>query len=302
MTFGLQQQSIAALATASSGWMQSHPSRLHPTSDTVVTSLLQSSIVPFAPSSSFTALAASPSDLKDCTQAAISFFTSIRVPASLIGGNALSAFFGLKDRAANPKNETSRITLVVLFIYQSLSLASLLMSFNTIVTATNASNSLMVASDNQMARSAYDFLMREMPYEYVSVRWGFYGSIFSFLGAVVCRALLDFKLLRRERWRSVLLVLFSIGGLSSNMLHMVNNSIAHTEYNNFWTLTKKLFSLYCARPKGIIFVTSMISYIGAFITFLTLVPRMYNYTSKRTSDKSVSPVIPLNLQDTDDDK
>ncbi|KAL3915899.1 MAG: hypothetical protein SGARI_008082 [Bacillariaceae sp.] len=154
----------------------------------------------------------------------------------------------------------------------------------------------MVATDNQLAKSAYDFLMREMPYEY----WGFYGSIFSFLGSVACRALLDFKLLRRDIWRSLLMVLFSMGGLSSNMLHMVNASIAHTEHYNFWTLSKKLFSLYCARPNGPVFVTSMISYIGAFVTFLTLVPRMYNYTSKNTSDKTVSPVIPLNLLDTED--
>jgi hypothetical protein len=292
MAFGLQQ-SIVSLVTTSSVSLHNH--HLHPASR-ALTSLVQSGPSSFAS----TCLGASPSNLIDCSQAAINFFTSIRVPASLIGGNALSAFFELKDRTANPRKETSRITLVVLFAYQSLSLACLLMSFNTIVTATNASNSLMVANDNRMAKSAYDFLMREMPYEYVSVKCGFYGSIFSCLGAVACRALLDFKLLRKDRWRSVLMVLFSMGGLSSNMLHMVNASIAHTEYSNFWTLSLKLFQLFCDRPKGPVFITSVISYVGALITFLTLVPRMYHYTDKRDKEKSVAPVIPLNMLDTVD--
>jgi hypothetical protein len=237
-------------------------------------------------------LAANPQDLADYSQTAINFFTSIRIPASLIAGNALGAFFVINNRTQAPEKETSKLSIFIVFLHQAFSLSSLLLSFNTIVTTTNAANTLMVRSDISMAHSAYEFFMREMAYEFLTTKWGFYCSIFCFLGSVACRALLDFNLLKKNRIRSALMVLFSMGGLTSNMLHMVNVSISHTEYCNFWAMTMGVLKLFWERicqTKGLVLVSSMICYIAAFITFLTLIPRMYHYTDKKESDMVIGP-------------
>ncbi|KAG7344504.1 hypothetical protein IV203_022512 [Nitzschia inconspicua] len=288
MVFGLQQ-SFVSFATSFG--------RYHHYLDTP-SSVFQSSVTPlgrpWSPGNddSLFAMAASPSDFADYSQAAVSFFTSIRVPASLIAGNAITAFFVLTKRTQAPENESSKLSIFVLFLYQALSMASLLLSFNTIVTTTNAANSLMVRPQNPMAHSAYEFLMREMPYEFLSTKWAFYSSIFCFLGSVACRALLDFNLLKRKRIRSALMVLFSMGGLTSNMLHMVNASVSHTEYCNFWAMTVGVMQLFWERickKKGLVLVSSLMWNVAAFITFLSLIPRMFHYTDIKESDMMIAP-------------
>lgn len=297
MTFGLQHTVVSFVSTAaSSSWRigdVSVSSLLSSPLRPPETSLLLSPAIPSPDQPSCLVLAAHPSDLADYSEMAITFFTDIRLPASLIAGFGLSAFFVLSQRTAAPEKESSRLSIFVLFLHQAFSLSSLLLSFNTIVTTTNAANRLMVRSTNRLAHSTYDFLMREMPYEFLSTNWGFYSSIFCFLGSVACRAMLDFNLLKRNRVRSALMVLFSMGGLTSNMLNMVNISIAHTEYCNFWLMTVGVMKLFweriCQKKGGMVLMSAMIWNVAAFVTFLTLIPRMYHYTDNKESDMMIGP-------------
>lgn len=166
-----------------------------------------------------TALFVKPA-LSDFTQEAIGFFTSIRIPAALIAGSSLGALFVMIQRANRPDQENSRRNLIAVFFYHALSLLSLLLSLNVIVTATSASNTMLIATCNPLAESAYNVLIGEMKFEYLTTRWSFYASLICFLKAVLLRTLLEFDLLRRKRLRPALVVVFSVTTFVAHILHV----------------------------------------------------------------------------------
>ena len=135
----------------------------------------------------------------------------------------------------DPEQTNSKRRATVLFAYHALALVSLLLSLNVIVVATSASNTLLIGTHNPMATSAYEFLKREIQYEYIMTRWSFYASIICFLKAVGCRALIEFNLMRKERIRSALLVVFSMSTLIAHVLHIVNDCLY--TYPNFFCMT-----------------------------------------------------------------
>ena len=163
---------------------------------------------------------------------AVTFFTSTRIPAALIAGNSLFSLFSMSKqmRQSNDEKKNSDIKFnkprfLALFLYHGLTLASLMLSLNVVVVSTAASNSLITGSYNPMATSAFEFLKREMAYEYYMVKWSFYVSILCFLQSTLCRALVEFDLLQREKWKGALLISLSINALSTNVLHSVNTSL-----------------------------------------------------------------------------
>jgi hypothetical protein len=184
---------------------------------------------------SSTCLAMAGPKLEDYSVEAIQFFTSIRVPSALVAGSSLGAFFIMTNRMSKPEQEKSKGQLAVMFLYHLFSLASLLLSLSVIVTSTSASNVLLISDINPMASSAYELLMREVKYEYLTTRWSFYAAIICFLKAVAFRALIEFNLMRKDRIRSALLVSFSMTGLISHVLHMVNDCLY--TYPNFFQMT-----------------------------------------------------------------
>lgn len=169
-----------------------------------------------------TSLYANPLALMDHSKEAIQFFGSIRIPAALIAGSSLGALFVMIDRGSRPEREKSKRELAVLFLYHFLSMVALVLSLNVIVTATSASNTMLIGTyyNSVAAESTYDFLMREIPFEYLSTRWSFYTALLCFLKAVMCRALLEFDILRKERIRSAFLVVSSMTGFASHVLHV----------------------------------------------------------------------------------
>jgi hypothetical protein len=173
--------------------------------------------------------------LSNYSSIAVQYFTSTRVPAALIAGSSLGALFIMVKKTKDPEQRNSKLRLSILFLYHFLSLASLCLSLNVIVTATTASNSLLIGEHNPMAASALEFLRREVDYEYLMTKWCFYVSIVCFLNAVACRALIEFDFLRKERIRSACLVVFSILALVGHVLHLVNDSLYL--YPNLWLMT-----------------------------------------------------------------
>lgn len=179
----------------------------------------------------------SASVLADHSGAAMKFFTSIRIPSALIAGSSLGALF-IMVKAVNSRAEQekeSRLRKSLLFVYHALSLTSLLLSLNVIVVATSAFNTLLIGNLDPMATSPYEFLRREFFYEYVMTRWSFFTAIICFTKAVGCRALLEFDLLRKERIRPAMLVIFSMTALVAHIFHIVND-VLYT-YPNFWLMT-----------------------------------------------------------------
>lgn len=174
--------------------------------------------------------------LVDYSKEAIQFFTSIRIPAALIAGSSLGALFVMIDRGSRPEREKSKRELVVLFFYYFLAMISLVLSLNVIVTATSASNTMLIGGYNQGTASPYEFLMREVHFEFILTRWSFYTALLCFLKAITCRALLEFDILHKNRVRSALLVVTSMTGFAAHVLHIVNDCLY--SYPNLFEMTK----------------------------------------------------------------
>lgn len=176
--------------------------------------------------------------LVDYTGAAISYFDSIRTPSALIAGSALAALFSLASEArkgGENQRLQSKLENNVLLSYHILALLSFLLSLNVVVTATASSNLLILGEVNGKATSLYNFLMREMEYDFVLTCWSFFAGMFSFLGCIVSRALIEFDLLKKERFRSALMVVVSISTLFFQLLSFTNQRlVSHT---NMLTMT-----------------------------------------------------------------
>jgi hypothetical protein len=210
-----------AIAFIGSKPMQSAPGML---TSVPMTGLRTTSLLPFIQRSTSTSL--NLTGMADYTSTAISFFTSIRVPAALIAGSSLAALFTLADQARLGKEgATSRRQGFVLLAYHIFALFALVLSLNVVVTATATSNFLLLGTKNPMAASAYQFLKREVEYEFALTRVSFHTGMFSFLGCIACRALLEFDLLKKERLRSALLVIFTMSSLFFHLFSFVNQRL-----------------------------------------------------------------------------
>lgn len=180
--------------------------------------------------------------LTDYSDAARTYFDSIRTPAALIAGSAFAAVFVLADRTkAGESNQRSRLENQVLLVYLIFSLVALLLSLNVVITATATSNVLMIQK-TAMAESVIDLLSREFEYEYLLTRWSFFISMFSFLGSITSRCLLEFNLLSRKRITSALLVLSLNGSLMLHLISFVNQRLSNCP--NLFAMTTQVVKLY----------------------------------------------------------
>lgn len=181
----------------------------------------------------------------DCSDAARSYFDSIRTPAALIAGSAFAALFVLADRTkATESTKRSRIENNCLLVYLIFSLVALLLSLNVVITATATGNLIMLGSSGKtmMAESVFDLLVRDFEYEYLLTRWSFFTSMFSFLGSIMSRCLLEFNLLSKKRILSALLVLALNGSLGLHLLSFVNQRL--TNCPNMFAMTAQVARMY----------------------------------------------------------
>lgn len=173
---------------------------------------------------------------------ASSYFTSIRIPAALIAGSSLAAFFSLVDQAGEGSRKTSRADAIALSVFHGLAMIALMLSLNVIIIATATAHLLLLGTTEPMATSGYAFLQRNCEYEFLLTRWSFFMSLFSFLGCVAARALVEFRLLRRKRVRSAIVVSSSIGALIFHLVSFVNRRV--TLRGNMGKMTIDLLKLY----------------------------------------------------------
>jgi hypothetical protein len=223
----------------------------------------------------------------DYTSTAINYFSSVRVPASMITGAALSVFFSLasKSRDSEAKNR-SQIETFVLIIYHMLTLTSLLLSLNTIVTSTAAAASLMFGVENPIATNAFELMKREFEFEFLMTRWSFYVSLFALLGAIATRALIEFDLLQPDRTRSAVLVISAFAGLLFHLLSFVNERIFY--YNNMTEMTWDVLSMWYTRSiagGGVCELASIGCFICSVVAGISLFFRAGKFSSSGDESK-----------------
>jgi len=225
----------------------------------------------------------------DYTNTAISYFTSIRIPAALIAGSSLAALFTLTDRISDDKmQERSRIETIVLIAYHILALASLLLSLNVVVTSTASANSILLAPQNPLAANAYEFLMRDFEFEFLVTRWSFFSSLFSFLGSLGGRCLVEFDLLCKRRVRSALLILFSVSALFFHLLSFVNSRLF--TYPDMGAMTWAVFRMWWKRSiEGYTSpaeLASLVSFFGA----ICMTVLVFKRSALFSRDENIPPV------------
>jgi len=207
-----------------------------------------------------TQLSAAPvPPMQDYSSAAVAFFTSIRVPSALVAGSQLGSLFSLV-RLLNASNNTSgddnkkrhqsqnttRDWLIRL--YHLFSLTALVLSINAIVTATAAATKLLMGSHDGVAESAYQFINRELRYEFILTRWSFLTSLLSFLAGITIRALLEFNLLDEKRRKAAVVVASSMAGLFCHLLSFVNSTLISAP--NLFVMTLQVVKLMVANAFG----------------------------------------------------
>ena len=189
---------------------------------------------------SLSALYEGAGNLMDYSGVAISFFTSIRIPAALIAGSSLATMFTDPDVV---KEKASPMQNRILVLYHLAAFVSFLLSINVIITATTTSTRLLLGMKNPVARSAYELLRREVDMEFVSTRWSFFMSIFWFLASVTGRLLVEFKLLERRRFRMACMLTSAVLSLMFHLLSLANRALK--SWPNMgamtWDLTKQLW-------------------------------------------------------------
>jgi hypothetical protein len=205
------------MSTASSGLASTASS---PLGRAIVSSVVSMGLFKKAAASVAVAVAA------DYSSTAIGYFDSMRVPAALIAGSSIAELFTQADKTKDREvNKRTQIESIVLIIYHSLALSSLLLSLNVVVVSTSTANSILFDCKNPMATSVFALIKREYLFEFQLSRLSFFVGLFSFLASVATRALLEFELLRRRRLSSALFVLSSFGALFFHLLAFVNSRL-----------------------------------------------------------------------------
>lgn len=169
-------------------------------------------------------LAAAPVML-DFSAEALGFFNGVRIPAALIAGSSLGAVFSLVSLANKSRRELPRVDVILLRLYHVFAMASLILSLNVVVMSTVASTTLLLDHHDTMALSAYQFLNREMRYEFVITRWSFLVSILCFLVGITNRTLLEFNLLKKPRRRFGICLILMMTSLLTHLVSFINETL-----------------------------------------------------------------------------
>jgi len=187
-------------------------------------SVLPTSMDGMAVSSSVLSMSAT-TQLIDFSAEALGFFNDVRIPSALIAGSSLGAVFSLVALANKSRRELPRVDVIILRLYHIFAMASLVLSLNVVVMSTVASTTLLLDHHDTLALSAYQFLNREMRYEFVITRWSFLMSILCFLVGITNRALLEFNLLKPPRRRFGICLILCMTSLLAHLVSFINETL-----------------------------------------------------------------------------
>ena len=183
-----------------------------------------------------------PTALVDQTSTAISIFSDIRTPASLIAGITYAEIFALGSayKADGPSYNRSLVRL-----YEMFAIVSLATALATVVISTGAISKTLTGFQDPFATSAMELLGREMEREYLGCSWSFAVSLITFLEAATIRIFAELNAREESRqvesWAAVGLM----QGVSLYSLSIVNLSLHVAEekgINNLGGLTVAYWS------------------------------------------------------------
>ena len=131
--------------------------------------------------------AVDPVALKDYGQAAVTFFSNMRVPAALIAAAAIKDAFALQKAPEDIKHSSAWTALRNAYIL--LQMTAFTAELSVVVFATSAIAKLTLASTRMemSAPSLTELLRTQLEYEYVGVQCDFLSGILSFLLASALR-------------------------------------------------------------------------------------------------------------------
>ena len=167
--------------------------------------------------------------------AAMSFFTGVRIPATLIAGSSLAALFTMTAKVRDTSG-LSTTEILLLRLYHVLSLLSLCLSMTSVVTSTSAGTMLLLhkyqTPDPHI--DVYRFLRECMDLEFCLTRFSFITSLMCFLSAVTGRIIIEFDLWTKKRRLAGFMVLSKMTAVLTLLLSYANTSL------NCW---ENLFSM-----------------------------------------------------------
>jgi hypothetical protein len=176
--------------------------------------------------------------------AAMSFFSSVRIPATLIAGLSIAALFSMTEKARDTSGMRT-IEIVLLRLYHILSLLSFCLSMTAVLTSTSASTMLLLqkyqvvvttTDANHHTMDVYSFLRSVMDFEFTMTRWSFLTSLFCFLSAATGRVVLEFDLWTKKRRLAGVMVFSKMTAVLTLLLSNVNTSLYG--WNNLWGMGK----------------------------------------------------------------
>lgn len=104
-------------------------------------------------------------------------------------------------------------------------LLSFMLSLCTVVIATATGVTNMHGGFNPMAESAYNLLMKEFEFEFITTRLSYLTSLLSFIVGITGRVLLEYKLLHKDRTEEAFVVCFGMTAVVTHLLSYINSTL-----------------------------------------------------------------------------
>ena len=174
--------------------------------------------------------------LHDFSGAASGFFSNTRTAASLVLGTSMGALFVLSNFSNAQQRRRTPLELTLIKAYRLLAWSAYILSLNTVITCTVATNTLLHGQFDPMAETASHMLQREFQYEFVFTRWSMLLALLLFVVIVTLRLVLEFHLLSdADRSDTAKFVLLSATALLAHLFSYINDTLFH--WDNVVTMT-----------------------------------------------------------------
>lgn len=224
------------------------------------------------------ASAASP--LLDFTKEADAYFGNIRTPASLILGASLGALFTNANTTSQPQMTALERTYTR--FYNTCVFCSYLLSFTTLVFSTAVGVTLLHQDFDPKAVSAYQLLMREFEFEFITVRLSYLLSLVTFVSGITARILVEYKLLVPERRDEARVVCFGVTATMTHLWSYINSTLAPSD-QTMWSLAWRWVQLVLTRTIEQHRPVQMLSLISAALTVF-FYSRVLQKTKRKRDD------------------
>jgi hypothetical protein len=201
---------------------------------------LQSALPPtIVASVSLDAPGVTPRELRDQTTSSIDYFSSERVPSTLIAGATLGGLFSYPLVSGEPA-----LVSFAKRLYMLLATASLCNSLLAVFAASLAIVRLLGRSHEPMAKDPLEMMLREVPLQFLAVRVHYLSGLLSFVGALSVRMVTEYGV-GSPTFAQGLLCL--IGGTLCYMISLFNTNLLH--FANFADLWLSYARVLCVRAR-----------------------------------------------------